>query len=66
MLGVYLYKKSYSPVGSPNTKYLSGPGWKSFILFATYFAAHSDTAPAESKITSLIFPRPAAEYLNQC
>lgn len=44
----------YLPVGNPKTKYLSGPGLKSFILFATYLAAHSETLSALSIIISLI------------
>lgn len=35
--------------------HLSGPGWKSFIRFTTYLAAHSPTLCCVSKITNRIF-----------
>lgn len=44
-----IYKKE-----TKKCKYLSGPGLKSRIRFNTYFAAHSPTWPALSKITRRI------------
>lgn len=45
------------PVGSPSTKNLSGPGWKSLMRFSTYLADHSPTSLLLSRITRRILAK---------
>lgn len=51
---LYIVQYIGLPVGSPSTKYRSGPGLNFRMVLRTYLAAHSEASSYLSKITSLI------------